>query len=114
MAREASDYNGYRAVTIMPQSLSVAEAESRLSEVLRRVGARGDRFIIQNRGRPIVALVPLRDLAMSERLARDGGGVLLDLGEEGRERGEILEDIVRQRRGRRPHGGAGSGASGRE
>ncbi len=82
--------------------------------MLRQVGERGDRFIIQNRGRPVAALVPLADLSASERLAGDWVGVLLDLGDEGRDWGEILEDIVRQRRERRPRTPAGRGPIGRE
>jgi prevent-host-death family protein len=89
-------------MTIMTKSLSVAQAKSRLSQLLHEVGERGDRFIIENRGRPVAALVPLTDLPFGERLAGDWVGTLLDLGEDGREWGEILQDIVQQRRRRRP------------
>jgi prevent-host-death family protein len=46
-------------VSATPQdpTLGVAEAKSRFSELIDRVG-RGERFIIARRGRPVLALVP--------------------------------------------------------
>lgn len=41
----------------MAEVLGVAEAKRRFSELIARV-ARGERFLVSRRGRPVVALVP--------------------------------------------------------
>ncbi|MGH8884356.1 MAG: type II toxin-antitoxin system Phd/YefM family antitoxin [Egibacteraceae bacterium] len=52
---------------MMVESLSVAEAKRRFSELIERVG-RGERFIVCRRGKPTVALVaPDRLLAEAPR-----------------------------------------------
>ena len=88
----------------MTKKLSVAEAKSHLSEVLRQVGERGDRFIIENRGRPVAAVVPLSDLPREERQYGDWVEFLVDLGktEEGQELADIWDDIYRERSRRMP------------
>jgi hypothetical protein len=58
--------------------------------------------IIQRRGKPIAAVVPLADLPLKQRLrAGDWLGDLLDLGSDGVELAEILDEIVRERASRR-------------
>ena len=49
----------------------VRVGEARLSELMARAGYGGERFLIERRGRPLVALVGVEDL---ERLERERGG----------------------------------------
>ena len=42
-------------------SVSVAEARETLAETLNRVTYRGERVVIQKRGKPVAALVPVED-----------------------------------------------------
>lgn len=83
---------------------SVAEAKAGLSGLLHRVEQSGERIIIESRGRPVAALVPLTDLPLPDRLAGDWLGALLDLGEAGAELGEQLAvaQATRAQRGTRP------------
>lgn len=57
------------------KTVGVAEAKARLSELLGRVVHRGERIIVQRRGKPIAALVPLKDL---EQTAGHPGSDWLD------------------------------------
>jgi prevent-host-death family protein len=45
-----------------PEELGVAEAKARFSELIERV-ARGERFVVSRRGRPVLALVRPDDVA---------------------------------------------------
>lgn len=47
---------------LMAKSVSVAEAKSQFADMLAKVKHTGERVIIERRGRPIAALVPLADL----------------------------------------------------
>lgn len=75
----------------MPETLGVADAKRRFSELIDRV-RRGERFVIMRRGTPAVALVPPEQVG----LARMGGpigfaavaGALADW--------EDLDDVVEQ------------------
>jgi prevent-host-death family protein len=49
-------------------SVSVAEARETLAETLNRVTYRGERVVIQKRGKPVAALVPVEDLRLLEQL----------------------------------------------
>ncbi|HEY3398413.1 MAG TPA: type II toxin-antitoxin system Phd/YefM family antitoxin [Armatimonadota bacterium] len=69
---------------------TVTEAKARLSQLLHRVEQGGERVIIERRGQPVAALVPLADLPLAERLAEDWLGALLELGAAGAELGEQL------------------------
>ncbi len=46
--------------------LGVAEAKARFSELIDRVG-RGERFVVYRRGKPAVALVPLKEAQLGKR-----------------------------------------------
>ncbi len=48
----------------MTETVSVADAKRRFSELIERVG-RGERFLVTRRGKPVLALVPA-DEAQSE------------------------------------------------
>jgi len=91
----------------MTNKLSVAQAKARLSEVLSHVEG-GERYVIQRRGKPVAAVVPIADLPLEERLAAgDWLASLLDLGEAGKQLGQSLDHAVRARQKRpvRPVGG---------
>lgn len=85
----------------MTESVGVAEAKSRISELVARAGYSGERFLIERRGKPVAAIVSAEDLTALEArepVARRRGilaavGALADFEEwEG-----IIEDVVRQR-----------------
>jgi len=44
------------------KTVGVAEAKAKFSELLGRVLHRGERIIVQRRGKPVAALVPIADL----------------------------------------------------
>ncbi|MBI3948283.1 MAG: type II toxin-antitoxin system Phd/YefM family antitoxin [Armatimonadetes bacterium] len=52
----------------MSTTLSIAEAKSSFSEVVNRVAFGRERVIISRHGKPLVALVPLEELAELEQL----------------------------------------------
>jgi len=85
--------------------MSVAEAKRRFADVLGAVRHRGERFVIERRGTPVAAIVPVDDLAALEGKR---GGVLALVGAFGdaRELPSVLDAIVRtrsrQRRRRAP------------
>jgi prevent-host-death family protein len=73
------------------ESINVAEAKSRFSELLSRA-ASGERFIIQRRERPVAALIGTAELERLERSARAARLLALSLGQTK----EILEKVERQ------------------
>jgi prevent-host-death family protein len=70
------------------ETINVAEAKSRFSELISRA-ASGERFIIQRRERPVAALVGASELDRLERAARAAHRLALALGQ-----GEALLDDV--------------------
>lgn len=61
----------------MTKRISSAEAKAKLSEIVGRVAHGGERYVIERRGKPMAAIVPVEDL---ERLdgepARRPKGIL--------------------------------------
>ncbi len=55
----------------MTTNLSVGEAKRRFSEIMGRVTYGGERFIIEKRGKPAVAVISLEDLAQLEELRQE-------------------------------------------
>jgi prevent-host-death family protein len=51
-----------------PSTIGVTEIRTYLPSMLRQVEHQGERFIIQNHGRGVAALISLEDLALLERL----------------------------------------------
>jgi prevent-host-death family protein len=51
----------------MPR-LKVSEARDDFAEVINRVAYRGERILLQRRGRDVVAMVPVEDMALIEML----------------------------------------------
>jgi len=60
-----------RAEVTMTKRVSVAEAKSKLSELLGRVAYGGERFIIEKRGRPMAALGPVPEAPAEEAPAEE-------------------------------------------
>ncbi|MFC1482568.1 type II toxin-antitoxin system Phd/YefM family antitoxin [Myxococcota bacterium] len=51
--------------------LSVTDARMKLAEAVNRVAYGGDRIVIERRGRDLVALISVEDLALFERLLEE-------------------------------------------
>ncbi len=83
----------------MSTSVGVGEAKRRLSELMSRVVYRGERFVIERRGKPMVALVSAEDLARLEQEPVAPGGLLAALGAwaDFEEIDELMADIYRHR-----------------
>ena len=54
----------------MKQTVTTMDVRQRLGDLLNRVSLRHDEFIIQRRGRPLAALVPVEVLVQMRRAAR--------------------------------------------
>jgi len=63
------------------ESINVAEAKSRFSELISRAAA-GERFIIQRRERPVAALIGAAELERLERSSNSARRLALALGQE--------------------------------
>jgi len=55
----------------MTREINVAEAKSRLSEIIRRSADTGERFIVNRRGKPVGAIVSIGDLWRIESMGED-------------------------------------------
>jgi antitoxin Phd len=49
-------------------SIPISEARERLADLGNRVALRGERLIVERRGKDLFALVPLEDVELLERL----------------------------------------------
>ena len=54
----------------MPDSISTIEVRQRIGDLLNRVALRQDEFIIERKGKPLAALVPVERLEQMRRFAR--------------------------------------------
>ena len=84
----------------MSESLSVAEAKSRFSELLGRVSIGKERFVIEKHGKPVGAIVGIEDLTQLEaRADAKPGGLLATVGlfADFDEWEEIMEEVMRSR-----------------
>ncbi len=86
------------ARTPTAKALSVAEAKRRFSDVLGAVKHRGERVVVERRGRPIAAIVPLDDLARLEGDVQRGFLALVGAFGDVPAFPRVLDDIVRTRR----------------
>src|SRR5262249_4296978 len=60
----------YAIVTSMAAKISTMEVREKLGEYLDRVALRHDEFIIDRKGKPLAALVPVEKLAELDRAVR--------------------------------------------
>jgi prevent-host-death family protein len=54
----------------MIEKISTLDIRERLGDILNRVALRHDAFIIERKGKPLAAMVPVEKLQQVERLAR--------------------------------------------
>lgn len=88
-------------------SVGIAEAKRDFADLLGAVRHRGARFVIERRGTPVAALVPLDDLARLERTPDEDGrpsGFLALVGafDDAPELPDLLDEAVRDRPAQRP------------
>lgn len=74
------------------ESLNIAEAKKRLSELVGRVAHGGEEILLTRRGRPMARLVPVRDEEPTSPLAHLEGWL-----DEDDEFFELMDEIVRNR-----------------
>lgn len=56
----------------MPKRVSTMDVRRRIGDLLNRVALRHDEFVIERKGRPLAALVPVERLEQMRRAARQG------------------------------------------
>ena len=54
----------------MPETVSTMDVRQRIGDLLNRVALRHDEFIIERKGKPLAALVPVERLEQMRRFAR--------------------------------------------
>src|SRR5258706_14197380 len=54
----------------MPEIISTAHVRQRIGDLLNRVALRHDEFVIERKGKPLAALVPIERLEQMRRFAR--------------------------------------------
>jgi prevent-host-death family protein len=54
----------------MPEKISTLDVRQRIGDLLNRVALRHDEFIIERKGKPLAALVPVERLEQMRRFAR--------------------------------------------
>jgi prevent-host-death family protein len=67
----------------MAEKVSTMDVRQRIGDLLNRVALRHDEFIIQRKGKPLAALVPVERLEQMRRMARQGLRELLAARAEG-------------------------------
>jgi prevent-host-death family protein len=70
------------------KNISTAEARKNLSELLNRAAYGGERFVVTRHGKELVAIVPVEDASLLDRLrsfleARDFEAALQEIAEAG-------------------------------
>jgi len=86
----------------MAKPVSVAEAKRRFADVVGAVRHGGQRFVIQRRGTPVAAIVPVDDLVTLEGKGARGVLGLVGAFRDARHLPRILDGVVRTRSGQRP------------
>jgi antitoxin (DNA-binding transcriptional repressor) of toxin-antitoxin stability system len=89
------------SVVIMSKNLGVAEAKKRFSELVGRIVHKGERFIVERKGKPVMAMVSLEDLQKLEQIPgkKMSKGVLAAIGawEDFENLDEVVVEIYRAR-----------------
>lgn len=79
----------------MSKTISVAEAKRRFSELMSRVVYAGERFVIERKGKPMIAVVGVEDLKRLEATpTKEAKGLLAAVGAW--EELENLDGVVAQ------------------
>jgi prevent-host-death family protein len=74
----------------MTEKVSTMDVRARIGDMLNRVALRHDQFIIERKGKPLAALVPVDQLEQMRRFARQHGLRFLERQKQGP--GEQLSD----------------------
>jgi len=79
--------------------MGVGEAKKRFSELMSHVTYKGERFLIQRHGKPMVAMVPAQDLELLEQSATQKRGLIAAVGAwaEHDDIDQMVEEIYRLR-----------------
>jgi len=67
----------------MTEKVSTLDVRQRLGDMLNRVALRHDEFVIERKGKPLAALVPIERLEQMRRAARQGLKEFLERQKEG-------------------------------
>ncbi len=67
----------------MSEKVSTMDVRARIGDMLNRVSLRHDEFIIERKGKPVAALVPVERLEQMRRFAREHALEFLDRQKEG-------------------------------
>lgn len=87
----------------MTSVFGVGDAKKHFSELMSRAAYKGERFLIERRGRPMAALVPAKDLDRLEEQPAQPTGLLAAVGAwaEYDDLDGFTSDVYRQRRSAR-------------
>jgi prevent-host-death family protein len=75
--------------------IGVADIRANLADVINRVAYGGERIVLQRRGKRVLAVVPMEDLALIEEL--EDRADILAAKKARKEKGEIPLDAVKAR-----------------
>src|SRR6266478_3539957 len=67
----------------MAEKVSTLDVRQRLGDILNRVALRHDEFVIERKGKPLAALIPIERLEQVRRAARQGIREFLERRKEG-------------------------------
>ncbi len=67
----------------MPERVSTMDVRQRIGDLLNRVALRHDEFVIERKGKPLAALVPVERLEQMRRFARQHALDFLERQKEG-------------------------------
>jgi len=81
----------------MAKRVSVAEAKRRFSDVVGAVRHGSQRFVIERRGTPVAAIVPIDDLATLEGKGARGVLALVGAFRDAKDLPNILDEVVKTR-----------------
>jgi len=82
--------------------MGVAEVKRRFADVVGQVVHGGRRVIVERRGRPVVAIVPLQDAEAGASPGKQLASVVGFGGANGESFRELMRTVVRQRHRRMP------------
>jgi antitoxin (DNA-binding transcriptional repressor) of toxin-antitoxin stability system len=99
---------------IVPEKVSTIDVRQRIGDMLNRIALRHDEFIIERKGKPLAALVPVERLAQMQRFARRQALDFMDAQEGGSRTEREVEELALEAqraarkalRGSRPRTGA--------
>jgi len=86
----------------MSKTIGVAEVKRRFSELVGKISRDGEQFIIQRNGKPVAAMVNLKDFEIVKKSGRreENKGLLaaIDAWEDFEDIDRLIRDIYRERR----------------